>query len=76
MNGRKRLTLIEGIPTDIDLKKVLKYFKRTFNVNGAIKRDDETGGFIIQLTGDKRNDVKQFFIEEQIVSKDSVVTHG
>ena len=76
MSGRKRLTLIEGIPTDIDLKKVLKYFKRTFNVGGAIKKDEDSGGFVIQLTGDKRNDVKAFFIEEQIVGKDSVVTHG
>ena len=28
--ARKSLTLIEGMPQDIDLKKVLRYFKKAF----------------------------------------------
>jgi translation initiation factor 1 len=76
MSGRKRITLIEGIPTDIDLKKVLKYFKREFNCNGTILRNEETGAKIIQLTGDKREVTKDFFIEEQIVGKKNVMVHG
>jgi translation initiation factor 1 len=30
-NNKKCLTLIEGFPKDIDLKKVLRYFKKAFS---------------------------------------------
>jgi translation initiation factor 1 len=33
-NGRKTLTTIQGIPKEMDLKKLLKAFKKVFACNG------------------------------------------
>lgn len=73
-NGRKCITLIEGFPSDIDLKKVLRYFKKSFQCNGTIVTDEDNK--IMQLTGDRRRQVAQFLEEEQIVPKDSIKVHG
>lgn len=49
-SGKKCITTIEGLATDLDVKKICKAFKRNFNCNGAIRtitnsdddhRDDE-----------------------------------
>jgi translation initiation factor 1 len=74
--NRKCLTIIEGMPRDIDLKKVLKYFKKTFSCNGAIFKDEETEDQIMQLTGDNRREVAAFLKEEQIVNEDCIKIHG
>jgi translation initiation factor 1 len=47
-NGRKTLTTIQGIPSDIDQKKLLKAFKKVFACNGNIVNDEEMGE-VIQL---------------------------
>ncbi|OMJ68626.1 hypothetical protein SteCoe_33857 [Stentor coeruleus] len=75
-NKRKCLTLIEGMPTDIDLKKVLKYFKKAFSCNGTIVINPETEEKIIQLTGDNRKEVEKFLKEEYIVPENCVKVHG
>lgn len=74
--NRKCLTIIEGMPRDIDLKKVLKYFKKTFSCNGTILKNEETDEQIMQLTGDNRREVSQFLKEEQIVADDRIRVHG
>lgn len=35
-NGRKSITSVTGLADDLDLKKILKAFKRNFKCNGAI----------------------------------------
>jgi translation initiation factor 1 len=74
-NGRKCITLIEGFPQDIDLKKVLRYFKKNFQCNGTIVTDEEENK-VMQLTGDRRKQVAKFLEEEQIVPRDSIKMHG
>jgi translation initiation factor 1 len=74
-NGRKCITLIEGIPQDIDLKKVLRFFKKNYQCNGTIVADEDDNK-VMQLTGDRRKQVAQFLLEEQIVPKESIKVHG
>jgi translation initiation factor 1 len=74
-NGRKTLTTIQGLPQELDQKKLLKAFKKVFACNGTIV-DDEEMGQVIQLQGDHRQKVYNFLIEERIASKDDVKVHG
>ncbi|KAI9350224.1 translation initiation factor SUI1 [Obelidium mucronatum] len=74
-NGRKTLTTVQGIPQEIDPKKVLKAFKKEFACNGNIVEDEELGE-CIQLQGDQRTKVLQFLTEQEISSKDKIKLHG
>lgn len=74
-NGRKTLTTVQGLPNDIDPKKLLKAFKKEFACNGTIV-DDEDLGQVIQLQGDQRMKVKQFLVGESIVGGDKIKVHG
>jgi translation initiation factor 1 len=74
--NKKCLTIIEGIPKDIDLKKVLRYFKKAFSCNGTIVSIEESDDKIIQLTGDNRKEVEKFLKEECIVPENCVRVHG
>ncbi|CAM9435854.1 unnamed protein product, partial [Heterosigma akashiwo] len=75
-NGRKCISLIEGLADDLDLKKILKAMKKNFSCNGAITRDEETGGDVIQLSGDQRTNVKDFLEDNEIIHKGQIVLHG
>jgi translation initiation factor 1 len=75
-NNKKCITLIEGMPKDIDLQKVMRYFKKAFSCNGTIVTQHDTEDKIIQLTGDNRKEVEQFLKEECIVPENCVRVHG
>lgn len=66
---------MQGIPSDLDQKRLLKAFKKEFACNGTLVEDEEMGE-VIQLQGDQRNKVHQFLIEEEIVEKDKIKVHG
>ncbi|KAJ3064660.1 Eukaryotic translation initiation factor eIF-1 [Podochytrium sp. JEL0797] len=74
-NGRKTLTTVQGIPQEIDPKKVLKAFKQQFACNGNIVEDEELGE-CIQLQGDQRTKVLSFLCEQDISTKDKIKVHG
>uniref|UniRef100_A0A7S2Y0G0 SUI1 domain-containing protein n=1 Tax=Fibrocapsa japonica TaxID=94617 RepID=A0A7S2Y0G0_9STRA len=74
-NGRKCITLIEGLQDDLDLKKILKAFKKNFSCNGAITHDDEVGD-VIQLSGDQRTNVKEFLEDQEIINQGQCILHG
>lgn len=74
-NGRKSLTIVQGLPKNLNMKKVLQYFKKAFCCNGTIVTD-ETHGNILQLTGDQRKVVSEFLVEQKICPKDKVKIHG
>ena len=57
-NGRKCITLIEGLAEDLDVKRICKAFKKNFSCNGAITKDADNGE-IIQLSGDQRTNTKE-----------------
>ncbi len=74
-NGRKSLTTVQGLPQELDFKKVLKVFKKEFCCNGTIV-DHDNMGKILQLQGDQRKNVSTFLVDEGIVSKDLIKIHG
>ena len=74
-NNRQCITIISEIAEDLDLKKLLKYFKKTYNCNGTIL-DDEKFGNVITLTGNQTDNVYNFFIAEEIYNKDNIIIKG
>ena len=74
-NGRKSITIVQGLDEDLDEKRILKYFKKTFQCNGCISEDKEYGK-IIQLSGDQKENVKNFLIEQEIYKIENIVVHG
>jgi translation initiation factor 1 len=66
---------VQGLPAELDQKRVLKAFKKVFACNGTVVQDEELGE-VIQLQGDQRAKVLQFLTEEEITTKDKVKIHG
>jgi len=73
--GRKSLTTVQGLARDLNLKKILKVFKKEFSCNGTIIRSKEMGK-IIQVQGDQRENISNFLKEENICMKESIKIHG
>ncbi|ORX87347.1 translation initiation factor SU [Basidiobolus meristosporus CBS 931.73] len=74
-NGRKTLTTIQGLPAELDQKRMLKAFKKDFACNGTIVEDEELGE-VIQLQGDQRLKVATFLVQQGISKKESIKIHG
>lgn len=72
-SARTNITIIEGIDSSFDLLRILRDLKRKFNCNGSIATERYS---IIQLSGDKRLDVKEFLQNEGIASPEDIVIHG
>jgi len=66
---------VQGLPDDLDLKKILRAFKKAWCCNGTVVENEEWGT-IIQLQGDHRKDIHKFLIEEGISFKDQIKVHG
>jgi len=75
-NGRKCITTVQGLSDTLDLKKLLKQFKKTFNCNGSLQPDRDTDGTVVQMSGDQRRGVHDFLVKEGITSEDDIVLHG
>ncbi len=73
-NGRKCITTVEGLADELDIKKITKALKKVFKCNGAIVKD-ENELEIIQLSGDQRNNVKDFLITEEIEKEETIIVH-
>jgi translation initiation factor 1 len=69
------MTKIEGMAGDLDLKKIMRYWKKELHCNGNIQFDEERG-FVIILQGDWREEVRQFLVEECINTKEEIRIHG
>ena len=78
-NGRKCITTIQGLDDDFDLKRICKHMKKSFNCNGNLAQDEDMGE-IVQLQGDQRQNVRQWILDQEIVTKaeadERVVLHG
>jgi len=75
--ARAKITTIEGLPNDIDHKKLCQFMQKEFNCGkGKVEKTDDFGT-IIQLSGDQREKVAKFLVREGIVDKkSSVKIHG
>lgn len=86
-NARKNITTVVGLDLlDLDLKKLLKCFKKNFQCNGTIDDGSKTTssgnenkknpvGAII-MSGDQRENVKKFLIENKITKEEFIIVHG
>jgi len=74
-SGRKCLTTVQGLADDLDIKRIARAMKKTFQCNGSTLLDEEMGD-IIQLSGDQRTNIRDFFIKEEICYEDQIVIHG
>jgi translation initiation factor 1 len=78
-NGKRKLTIIQGLDNDLDHKRIMKAMKKVFNCNGAFVVDEEYGE-IIQLQGDQREACIEWLITQEILTetdrKERVVVHG
>ena len=74
-NGRKCITSIQGLSESLDLKGILRTFKKKFSCNGSISNDNEYGK-VIQMSGDQRENSKQWLVKEGLVNEKDVVIHG
>ena len=59
----------------MDLKKIARALKKTFQCNGSVTMDSELGE-ILQLSGDKRTNVRDFFVDQEVCHEDQIVIHG
>lgn len=69
------MTSVRGLPSDLDMKKLTRHFKKAFSCNGSTKSHSEWGD-IIQLQGDHRKAIFYFLIEEGISVKEDIKIHG
>lgn len=74
-NGRKTLTTVQGLPSELDRKKLLKYFKKEFACNGTVVQDNDLGE-VIQLQGDQRLKVSEVLVNGSMLQKRNIKIHG
>lgn len=74
-NGKKCVTEVNGLATDLNLNKIMKFWRKDFHcsVSKSLNEDKEK---IIKLQGDKRELILQFLILENIISKANIKIHG
>lgn len=78
-NGKKCITTIEGLEDDLDLKRICRSMRKTFNCNGNVTSLKDSEEEVIQLQGDQRENVKLWLLEQEIVTKSDIarlVIHG
>jgi len=74
-NNRQSDTTIYGLAKDLDLKKMISYMRKHFNCSGSITNDPEFGE-VICLTGDQKENVFNFLVNEEIYKKDKIIIKG
>merc|ERR1712065_78290 len=73
--NRKSWTTVQGLPSNVPMKKLLKSFRKNFHCNGCVV-DDEKFGQVIQLQGDHRADIQKFLVSKKIVKAENIRIHG
>lgn len=81
-NAKKCVTTVSGLPSTYsqkELKSMLSHLKKKFSCSGVIvdsddANDEETK--ILQFTGDQRENLLQFFVDEQIATAENIIVHG
>jgi translation initiation factor 1 len=74
-NGRKCITTVIGMANDLDLPKIVSYFKKTYSCNGSIIKDEKYGE-VITLSGDQKDNMYNFLIKEEINKREDIIVKG
>lgn len=74
-NGKKCITNVIGMAEDLDLKKILSYLKKTHSCNGSIIKDEKHGE-VMSFTGDQKENIYNFLVDEEIYKKEDIIVKG
>merc|ERR1712083_151866 len=74
-NGRKCITTVQGLSSDLKLEKILKAVKKAHCCNVTIVEDEEMGQ-VLQFQGDQRDNVMNFLTQNEICDKGKIKKHG
>lgn len=74
-NGRKSITTLAGLRSDLDFERLAKEFKKRWGCNGIVV-DDPEAGKVIQLQGDQRDHLREFLTTEKLAKPDSIKVSG
>jgi translation initiation factor 1 len=74
-NGKKCITSVIGMAEDLDLKKIISYIKKKYSCNGSVVVDEEHGEVMI-FTGDQKENIYNFLIDQEINKKDEIILKG
>ncbi|XP_038048716.1 eukaryotic translation initiation factor 1-like [Patiria miniata] len=75
-NGRKMITIVEGISPIYSQHRIVKKMKKFFNCNGNVHKTEQDFGDVIQLQGDQRNKVKEFLVSCELAKESQIKLHG
>ncbi len=73
--GKRFITNVVGLATDLDLHKILSYLKKKHNCSGSVIENEEYGD-IMTFTGDQKENVYNFLIKEKICDKENIIIKG
>lgn len=73
-NARQRITIMSGLPEEFDLKKINKSLKQSLCCSGSIQ--ENVDGKYLKLSGDQRDAIAKFLVEQEIAEKEQIVIHG
>lgn len=80
MNGKRAITLVEGLDEAADMKLVVKKMKAKFSCAVSLHADEASGKHYVKLQGDHRDAIKEWLVKEKLVNsteaKERIVIHG
>lgn len=74
-NGKKCITTVSGLGSDLDYKRILHVLKKSFACNGKLIEDKEFGTVLL-FQGDQRENIIFFLTSEDLATKDQIRIHG
>jgi translation initiation factor 1 len=73
--GKRFITNVIGMAEDLDLNKILSYLKKKHNCSGSILKDEKFGE-IMSFTGDQKENIYNFLVNEEICDKEDIIIKG
>lgn len=79
-NGKKWVTLIEGLDDDLDLKRIARAMKSAFHCSATACVDEKTDGEYIKLSGNQRDIIRDWLVDNEVLTEKEaaqrIVLHG
>ena len=74
-SGRKYITEVEGLAKDLNLKKIMRYWRHDFHCS-VTKIKNIEGKTILKLQGNQQDNINKFLLDEKIIDKSMIKIHG
>ncbi len=75
-NARQRITVLSGLPDVLNLQLLQKNIKKKFCCGGTIKVAENGVDKSLQFTGDQRQEIAKFLVDEGIAEEENISIHG